>query len=86
MVWGRGEKNVLCSNMFTGPTDIYEVKHSQRHLLAVVEKTDSFALNNFDPLNDQLTNHSHGKNILVNQEKMSKKIFLQNGIEMTCKI
>ena len=33
-----GAENALCSNISAGPIGIYEVKRSQRHLLAAFEK------------------------------------------------
>ena len=32
-----GAESALCSSMSTGPAEIYEVKRSQRHLLAAIE-------------------------------------------------
>ena len=37
--WPKDDaESALCSSMSTRPVDIYEVKRSQRHLLAAIEK------------------------------------------------
>ena len=53
----HGVESALCSNMPTGLVDIYEVKHSQRHLLAAIENNRLVS-----PIELNLKNSSSGKN------------------------